>query len=129
MSTLNIHYALEPASFRSMREAQDLANTLEDNLAERSLGAANVRADLVEIFSELVNNAAEPGTTEDGPSAMVHVLGSPCPDIFRTGPQFRSPSPGPAPPVQPRRTPRLEPGNGPCRRPRKTGPMGRPEAN
>ena len=74
MSTLNIQYALEPASFRSMREAQDLANTLEDNLAERSLGAANVRAELVEIFSELVNNAAEHGMSEAGAHAHMRFM-------------------------------------------------------
>jgi hypothetical protein len=48
-------YALEPTAFHRMREAQELTGTLEDNLRNRGMGAANVRAEVVEIFSELVN--------------------------------------------------------------------------
>ena len=48
-------YALEPTAFHRMREAQELTGTLEDNLRNRGMGAANVRAMVVEIFSELVN--------------------------------------------------------------------------
>ena len=62
-----------------MREAQELANTLEENLGQLGLGAANVRPELVELFSELVNNAAEHGMTQEGAHAnvrwMPHRLG------------------------------------------------------
>ena len=56
-----------------MTEAQALTDTLEDNLAVLNQGAANVRPELVEIFSELVNNAAEHGVTEGSASAIAHV--------------------------------------------------------
>ena len=55
MNTQDREYALEPTTFHSMREAQELADTLEQNLNDRSMGAANVRPELVEMFSELVN--------------------------------------------------------------------------
>ena len=71
MMTQQAEYALEPTTFRSMQEAQDLADWLEENLQHHGMGAANVRPELVEIFSELVNNAAEHGMTELG--ANVHV--------------------------------------------------------
>ncbi len=64
-------YALDLTAFRSMREAQELAVNLEENLHKRNMGAANVRPELVEIFSEIVNNAAEHGMSEDG--ALAHV--------------------------------------------------------
>ena len=48
-------YALEPTTFHSMREAQELADALEENLLEYHMGVANVRAAVVKIFSELVN--------------------------------------------------------------------------
>ena len=38
------------------------------------MGAANVRPELVEMFSELVNNAAEHGMTEDGADAHVRYM-------------------------------------------------------
>ena len=71
MSTQDIRYALESTAFHGMQEAQELTDSLEDNLQILSMGAANVRPELVEIFSELVNNAAEHGITETG--ANVHV--------------------------------------------------------
>ena len=71
MSTQDIRYALESTAFHGMEEAQELTDSLEDNLQILSMGAANVRPELVEIFSELVNNAAEHGITETG--ANVHV--------------------------------------------------------
>ena len=75
-------YALDPTAFRSMREAQELAVNLEENLHKRNMGAANVRPELVEIFSEIVNNAAEHGMREDGAHAhvrfMPHRRGSAC---------------------------------------------------
>ena len=67
-------YALGPATFHNMQGAQELANTLEDNLATRGVGAPNVRPELVEIFSELVNNAAEHGMTPAGASAHVRFM-------------------------------------------------------
>ena len=74
MNTQDREYALEPTTFHSMREAQELADTLEQNLNDRSMGAANVRPELVEMFSELVNNAAEHGMTEDGADAHVRYM-------------------------------------------------------
>ena len=67
-------YALEPTIFHSMREAQELAGILEENLRDRGMGAANVRPELVEVFSELVNNAAEHGMTEEGAHAHVRYV-------------------------------------------------------
>jgi hypothetical protein len=49
-----------------MREAQELTDTLEENLAVRSLGTTSVRAELVKVFSELVNNSAEHGMPQGG---------------------------------------------------------------
>ena len=69
-------YALEPTAFRSMQEAQEITNQLEDNLTGQNLGAANVRPEVVEIFSELVNNAAEHGISndrDDDAAAHAHV--------------------------------------------------------
>ncbi len=71
MSTQDIQYALEPTTFHDMQEAQELADTLEENLQARHMGAANVRPELVEIMSELMNNAAEHGMTAE--DAQVHV--------------------------------------------------------
>ncbi len=67
-------YALEPTTFHSMQEAQELAGILEENLRDRGMGAANVRPELVEVFSELVNNAAEHGMTEEGAHAHVRYV-------------------------------------------------------
>ena len=64
-------YALELTTFHSMREAQELTDTLELNLSEMDLGTANVRPEPVKLLSELVNNAAEHGMTDEG--AHVHV--------------------------------------------------------
>ena len=66
MNTNEIDYSLEPTTFHSMQEAQELANTLEENLQNRRTGAASVRPEIVEVFSELVNNAAEHGMTPEG---------------------------------------------------------------
>ena len=74
MSAQDIQYALEPTTFRSMQEAQALADILENNPQARGMGAANVRPELVEIFSELVNNAAEHGMTEAGAHAHVRFM-------------------------------------------------------
>ena len=73
MNANETEYALEPTTFHSMQEAQELANTLEENLRDRRMGAANVRPELVEMFSELANNAAEHGMTPDGGRAHAHV--------------------------------------------------------
>ena len=66
-----VEYALEPTTFHGMQEAQELADKLEDNVQDHSMGAANVRPELVEIMSELLNNAAEHGMTPEG--GQVHV--------------------------------------------------------
>ena len=54
-----------------MQEAQDLAKALTENLQDWRMGASSFYADLVALFSELVNNAAEHGMSEQG--AHVHV--------------------------------------------------------
>lgn len=74
MSGEETQYALEPRAFRSMQAAQELTDVLEENLATANLGAANIRVELVEIFSEIVNNAAEHGMTENGASAHVRYM-------------------------------------------------------
>ena len=74
MNTNEIEYSLEPTTFHSMQEAQDLANTLEENLQNRRMGAASVSPEVVEIFSELVNNAAEHGMTPEGAHAHVRYM-------------------------------------------------------
>ena len=51
-----------------------MTDVLEENLRERRLGAASVRPEVVEIFSELVNNAAEHGMTEAGANAHVRFM-------------------------------------------------------
>ena len=56
-----------------MREAQELTDTLADNLADLNRGAANLRPELAELFSEMVNNSAEHGVTEGSASAIAHV--------------------------------------------------------
>ena len=74
MSTGEARYILAPTACRSMREAQELTDTLEENLADLNRGSANVRPELVEIFSELVNNAAEHGMKEAGAQAHVRFM-------------------------------------------------------
>ncbi len=74
MSSHESIYSLEPTVFHSMREAQEVTDALEEELAVRSLGATNIQAELVEIFSELVNNAAEHGMSEDGAHAHVRFM-------------------------------------------------------
>ena len=67
-------YALEPTTFHSMREAQELANVLEANLQGGRVGTPSVRPEVVDLFSELVNNAAEHGMNEEGAQAHVRYL-------------------------------------------------------
>ena len=67
-------YALEPTAFHSMQEAQELADALEESLRDQDMGAPNVHPELVEIFSELVNNAAEHGMTPEGAHAHVRYM-------------------------------------------------------
>ena len=62
MITNGVRYALEPIVFRSMREAQALPDTLEQDLD---------RLGLVDLFPEIVNNAAEHGASST--AAQVHV--------------------------------------------------------
>ena len=74
MSTNDMDYALAPTTFHSMQEAQELAATLEENLQDRRLSAANLHAELVEVFSKLVNNAAEHGMTAVAAQAHVRFI-------------------------------------------------------
>ena len=74
MDSNDIEYALEPTVFHFMGEAQQLANTLEENLLNRRIGAANVNVEVVEMFSELVNNAAEHGMCQEGAHAHVRYI-------------------------------------------------------
>ena len=67
-------YLLQPTIFHSMREAQELANALEQNLAARHPAAASISGVAVETFSELLNNAAEHGMNDDGAHCHVRVM-------------------------------------------------------
>ena len=67
-------YLLPPSTFHSMREAQELANTLEQNLATRHPEAASISGVAVETFSELLNNAAEHGMSDAGAHCHVRVM-------------------------------------------------------
>jgi hypothetical protein len=58
----------------SLQGAQDLTDIFEGNLNERGMGTPNVRPEVVEVFSEIVNNAAEHGMTEEGAQAHVRYL-------------------------------------------------------
>ena len=67
-------YTLLPTTFHSMQEAQEITSTLEEHINDRNVGAANIRPVLVEIFSELVNNAAEHGMCETGVHAHIRFM-------------------------------------------------------
>ena len=74
MKTEEATYALQPSAFHSMQEAQDLTDALEEDLQQHGLGAPNVRPELVEILSELVNNAAEHGMSDAGAHTHVRLM-------------------------------------------------------
>ena len=60
-----------------MQEVQDLAKALVENLQDWRMGASSFHADmadLVALFSELVNNAAEHGMSEQGAHAHVRYM-------------------------------------------------------
>ena len=67
-------YLIPPTTFHSMREAQELANTFEQNLAAQHPEAASISGTAVETLSELLNNAAEHGMTDDGAHCHVRVM-------------------------------------------------------
>ena len=67
-------YILEPTAFHSMREAQDLTDQLEESLSELSNVAANIKPQVVEMFSEMVNNAAEHGMSDAGAHCHVRLM-------------------------------------------------------
>lgn len=71
---MNEEFALVPMAFRLIREAQELTGELGDSLDNRNLGSPNIQAELVEIFSEIVNNAAEHGMSEDRAHAHVRFM-------------------------------------------------------
>ena len=74
MNTTDSDYALEPTAFRSMGGAQQLTDALEEIIHDHRMGAANVRPELVEIFSEIVNNAAGHGMSDKGAHAHVRFM-------------------------------------------------------
>ena len=74
MNTTDSDYALQPTAFHSMEEAQQLTETLEEIIHDHRMGAANVRPELVEIFSEIVINAAEHGMSDQGAHAHVRFM-------------------------------------------------------
>lgn len=57
-----------------MREAQELTDTMEENLDRLGMGSPNIRPELVGVFSEIVNNAAEHGMTKEGASSHVRFM-------------------------------------------------------
>ena len=67
-------YLLQPSIFHSMREAQELANTLEQNLAVRHPEAASISGAAFETFSKLLNNAAEHGMHDSGAHCHVRMM-------------------------------------------------------
>ena len=70
-------YMLEPTAFHSMREAQVLTDQLEQNLSHLSNVAANIKPQVVEMFSEMVNNAAEHGMSDTGAHCHVRLIPNP----------------------------------------------------
>lgn len=64
-------YVLELSSFTTMEETQVLIKALDDTLESRDLEAAEVRADVVELLSEIVFNAVEHGMTVEGAHAAL----------------------------------------------------------
>ena len=74
MSGGETEYALEPTTFRSLQEAQQLTDVLEENLQGMGISSASARPELVGIFSKRVNNAAEHGVTEEGANAHVRFM-------------------------------------------------------
>ena len=88
-------YLLQPTIFHSMREAQEPANKLEQNLATQHPEAASISGVAVETFSKLLNNAAEHGMNYAGAHChvrlMPHRLGN-CLDIVvaDSGPGIRA---------------------------------------
>ena len=67
-------YLIPPPTFHSMREAQVLANTSARKLAAQHPEAAGIAGTAVETLSELLNNAAEHGMTDDGAHCHVRVM-------------------------------------------------------
>ena len=103
MNTTDSDYAQQPTAFRSMREAPHLTDTLEEIIHDQRIWAANVRPELVEIFSEIVNNGAEHGMSDQGAHAHVRyipnrrgyaVIADPGPGI-RAAPAYNTQRPQP----------------------------------
>ena len=57
-----------------MTEAQVLTDQLEQNLSELSNVAANIKPQVVEMFSKMVNNAAEHGMSDTGANCHVRLM-------------------------------------------------------
>ena len=67
-------YLIPPPTFHSMREAHELANTSARKLAAQHPDAASISGVAIETFSELLNNAAEHGMTDDGTHRHVRLM-------------------------------------------------------
>ena len=72
--TSETEYVLCPATFYSVQEARDLIRKLRDALQNRSLGTPDFRTELVELFNEIVVNAAEHGMTIAGADAHIRYM-------------------------------------------------------
>lgn len=57
-----------------MQEAQELTHTLEGTLSAGNLGANNIGPELVDIFSEIVNAAAEHGFSATAAQAHIRFM-------------------------------------------------------
>ena len=66
-------YALDPTTFHSWQQAQEITNTLESNLLYLNI-PAGVSPVIVETFSEIINNSTEHGMSEQGATAHVRFM-------------------------------------------------------
>ena len=57
--------------FDGLREADELTNRVDDALHDSGLGSGNIRPTVCELFSELVNNAAEHSESDIGVYGLV----------------------------------------------------------
>lgn len=62
--------------FDGLREAADLVNHVEDTLYSAGLGSANIHPVVCELFSELVNNAAEHSESSIGAYSLIQFSAS-----------------------------------------------------
>ena len=74
MTAATIEYVLKPTTFQTIQQAQNLSKTLEENLLKGKVSKPSIRSRLIEIFSELAQNAAEHGQNPAGARAQVSYL-------------------------------------------------------